>query len=226
MPALFPCAVCGAPDGVLTGPLCRWCLADLPALAPGACQGCGAALDGAAVCGRCFVLPPAFDGCITGCSYAYPVNQMIKKLKYQARLDLVYPLCLPLIERLELDCSVRPDCLIPVPLHDSRLRSRGFNQAREIARVLEQNLCLPLDNHLVRRHKDTLQQYNLPPEQRSKNVKGAFSLIKTNSYDKIAIVDDVLTSGSTANELARALKRNGAGHVQVWCLAHATIAGS
>ena len=150
---------------------------------------------------------------------------MIKKLKYQARLDLVYPLCLPLIERIELDCSVRPDCLIPTPLHDSRLRSRGFNQAREIARVLAQKLYLPVDNHLVRRHKDTLQQYNLSPEQRSKNVRGAFNLIKTNSYDKIAIVDDVLTSGSTANELARVLKRNGAEHVQVWCLAHATSTG-
>ena len=225
MPIPLPCVLCGSPDGALSGHLCRDCLGEMPSRPPGACQGCGAVSGDASVCDRCFVLPPVFDGCIAGCTYAYPVNQMIKKLKYQARLDLVRPLCRPLIERIELECAGLPDCLIPTPLHSSRLRSRGFNQAGEIARVLAEKFFLPVDGRLVRRHRDTPQQYNLSPEQRSKNVRNAFSYLKSNRYNRFAIVDDVLTSGATATELARLLKRHGAEHVQVWCVAHAMPAG-
>ncbi len=221
----LPCVVCGAVDSVVTDQLCRACLSDMPSHPPGCCQGCGGVLDDAAVCNRCFVFPPAFDGCSAGCRYAYPVNQMIKKLKYQARLDLVRPLCRPLIERIGLERAALPDCLVPTPLHGARLRSRGFNQAREIAAVLAQKLSLPIDDYLVRRHKHTAQQYNLSPEQRSKNVRDAFNTINTTSYKRLAVVDDVLTSGATANELARVLKRNGAEHVQVWCAAHAAPGG-
>ena len=221
----LPCAVCGAVDGALTDQLCRACLGDLPAHPPGVCPGCGTVLGDAAVCSRCFVPTPAFDGCIAGCMYAYPVNQVIKKLKYQARLDLVRPLCLPLIKRIGYEGVALPDCLVPTPLHDSRLRARGFNQAGEIAGVLAQNLSLPVDGRLVRRQKNTLQQYNLSPEQRSTNVRGAFILLKSIGYERVAIVDDVLTSGATANELALLLKRNGAAHVQVWCAAQAAPAG-
>ena len=221
----LPCAVCGTVDGALTDQLCRACLGDLPAHPPGVCQGCGTVLGDAAVCSRCFVPTPAFDGCIAGCMYAYPVNQVIKKLKYQARLDLVRPLCLPLIKRIGYEGVALPDCLVPTPLHGSRLRARGFNQAGEIAGVLAQNLSLPVDGRLVRRQKNTLQQYNLSPEQRSTNVRGAFTLLKSIGYERVAIVDDVLTSGATANELALLLKRNGVAHVQVWCAAQAAPAG-
>ena len=182
-------------------------------------------MNDAAVCNRCFVFPPAFDSCSAGCIYAYPVNRMIRKLKYQARLDLVRPLCRPLIERIRLAGAALPDCLVPTPLHGARLRSRGFNQAREIAAVLAQELSLPVDDHLMCRHKHTAQQYNLSPEQRSKNVRDAFTLINSTGYKRLAVVDDVLTSGATANELALVLKRNGAEQVQVWCAAHATPAG-
>ena len=146
---------------------------------------------------------------------------MIKRLKYQARLDTVRSLSRCLIERIRLDCSEPPECLVPTPLHSSRQRSRGFNQAREIARTLAHHLSLPVDDHLVRRHKATAQQYDLRPEQRKKNVKNSFSLTKTNGYNNIAIVDDVLTTGATANELALLLKRHGSEQVQVWCLARA-----
>ena len=213
----LPCAVCGTVDGALTDQLCRACLGDLPAHPPGVCQGCGTVLGDAAVCSRCFAPTPAFDGCTAGCMYAY--------LKYQARLDLVRPLCLPLIKRIGYEGVALPDCLVPTPLHGSRLRARGFNQAGEIAGVLAQNLSLAVDGRLVRRQKNTLQQYNLSPEQRSKNVRDAFILLKSIGYERIAIVDDVLTSGATANELALMLKRNGVAHVQVWCAAQAAPAG-
>lgn len=153
--------------------------------------------------------------------YRYPVDRMIKKLKYQARLDTVHCLSRPLIERIALEGVDLPDCLVPVPLHSSRRRSRGFNQAGEIARALARRLHLPVDDRLAQRHKATRQQFELRPEQRISNVDGAFSLTKSISYDRIAIVDDILTTGATANELARLLKRHGADCVQVWCLARA-----
>ena len=142
-------------------------------------------------------------------------------MKYLARLDLAQALARPLLETIERDMAVVPDCLVPTPMHGARRRRRGFNQAREIARVLSRRLSLPVDDRLLRRHKPTAYQYELRPEQRKKNVGGAFSLIKTMSYKKIAVVDDILTTGATADELARLLKRHGAQHVQVWCLARA-----
>ena len=153
--------------------------------------------------------------------YRYPVDQMIKKLKYQARLDTVRCLSQPLIRRIVLERADLPDCLVPMPLHSSRQHSRGFNQAREIAHVLAKNLHLPVDDRLAQRHRPTQHQFELRPEQRINNVKGAFSIRKSIGYLNIAIVDDILTTGATANELARLLKRFGAEHVQVWCLAQA-----
>ena len=153
--------------------------------------------------------------------YRYPVDQVVKKLKYQARLDLAQALARPLLETIRRDMAVVPECLVPTPMHGARRRRRGFNQAREIARVLSQRLSLPVDDRLLRRHKPTAYQYELRPEQRKKNVTGAFSLKKTMTYKKIALVDDILTTGATAEELARLLKRHGAQHVQVWCLARA-----
>ena len=216
-----PCILCGAVHGSVTGQFCQDCYADLPARSPGVCLCCGLPEPDTGTCPRCFVRPPAFDCCIAGSIYRYPVDLMIIRLKYQARLDTIRSLSRPLVERIRFGCCELPECLVPTPLHSTRQRSRGFNQAREIARVLAQNLFLPVDDHLVRRHKATAPQYDLRPEHREKNVKSSFSLIKSNKYKSVAIVDDILTTGATANELARLLKRHGTELVQVWCLSRA-----
>lgn len=218
------CILCGAPAELSGERLCRACRAELPLQPAGVCPCCGGAGAVATDCVRCFPRAPAFDSCLSGCMYRYPVDGMIKKLKYLARLDLVHALSRPLLESVHRDMAVPPDCLVPVPMHGTRLRSRGFNQAREIASVLSQRLSLPVDDQLLRRHKPTAYQYELRPEQRKNNVSGAFSIMKPMSYKNIAVVDDVLTTGATANELARLLKRHGARHVQVWCLARAVPA--
>lgn len=215
------CILCGASVESPADRFCRACFAELPLRRAGACPGCGSPGADSAICVRCFPRAPAFDSCLSGFMYRYPVDQMIKKLKYQARLDLVHALCRPLLEEVGRDMTVVPDCLLPTPLHRARQRSRGFNQAREIARVLSLRLSLPVDDQLVRRHKPTAQQFELRPGQRKKNVIGAFSLLKTMPYKNIAVVDDILTTGATADELSRLLKRHGAYHVQVWCLARA-----
>lgn len=204
--------------------LCRDCYCELPLPPAGVCARCGAPVAGPAVCTRCFPHAPAFDSCVVGCVYRYPVDRMIKRLKYQARLDLVHALSRPLIERIRREVAVVPDCLVPVPLHRSRQRRRGFNQAREIAGALSRSLSLQADDRLVRRHKASAQQYGLRRESRAKNVMGVFSIVGSMSYKRIAVVDDILTTGATANELARLLKDNGAESVQIWCLAHAAPA--
>ena len=215
------CILCGAPAGLSGERLCRACRAELPLQPAGVCPCCGGPEAVATDCARCFPRPPAFDSCLSGCMYRYPVDQMIRRLKYLARLDLAHALSRPLLETLDRDMEVVPDCLVPTPMHGKRLRRRGYNQAREIASVLSQRLSLPVDDQLLRRHKLTAYQYELRPEQRKKNVGGAFSLMKTMRYKNIAIVDDILTTGATADELARLLKHHGAQHVQVWCLARA-----
>ena len=215
------CILCGAPAGLAGERLCRACRAELPLQPAGVCPSCGGPEAVATDCARCFPRPPAFDSCLSGCMYRYPVDQMIRRLKYLARLDLAHALSRPLLETLDRDMEVVPDCLVPTPMHGKRLRKRGYNQAREIASVLSQRLSLPVDDQLLRRHKLTAYQYELRPEQRKKNVGGAFSLMKTIRYKNIAIVDDILTTGATADELARLLKHHGAQHVQVWCLARA-----
>ena len=217
------CLLCGAPDASATDRICQPCYAELPLQPAGTCACCGApdADAGRSVCARCAPRAPAYDYCLAGYRYRYPVDQMIKKLKYQARLDLIHALARPLLEAATRDLRVMPDCLLPTPLHRARLRQRGFNQAREISRILSHKLSLPVDDRLIRRHRPTAQQYELRPEQRSRNVKGAFSLLKTMIYKNIAVVDDILTTGATAHELAQLLKRHGAQHVQVWCLAQA-----
>ena len=216
-----PCLFCGAVDESQASQLCRECYTDIATRTPGACLCCGAPAPVTGVCPHCFPLPPAFDSCIAACIYRYPVDLVIKKMKYRGRLDVIRSLSLLLLERIRLERIEPPECIVPTPLHSARLRQRGFNQAREIAHTLGKQIPVPVDDGLLRRHKATTQQYDLNPSNRRMNVNNAFSLVKSMRYKRIAVVDDVVTTGATAGELARLLKRHGADHVQVWCLARA-----
>jgi len=115
----------------------------------------------------------------------------------------------------------RPDLILPVPLHKARYRERGFNQAIEIARTVAKEMQIPLDLTSCRRHRDTPHQTQLPAKKRHKNLKNAFSIIKPIHARHIAILDDVMTTGSTAHELACVLKKAGANRVDVWVCARA-----
>jgi ComF family protein len=114
-----------------------------------------------------------------------------------------------------------PDCLIPVPLHPTRLRQRGYNQALEIARPIAARLKIPLEVHAVRRIRATPAQALLPLRERARNVRGAFFARTRFDGRRVAIVDDVMTSGHTANSLAQCLRRAGAEDIEVWVVARA-----
>lgn len=214
------CSLCGEVGADRRGSLCWGCRADLPVRQDPARCPCGGA-PRASACPRCLSRALAFDDCVAACAYRYPVDLMIKKIKYQGRLDLIPPLADLLAERIDFTNMAMPECLLPVPLHAARFRQRGFNQAGEIARALARRLPAPVAQGRARRHRATAQQHALSPAQRRVNVRGAFSISKSISYNRIALIDDVVTTGATVGELARLLKRNGVEQVQVWSLAQA-----
>jgi len=145
---------------------------------------------------------------------------LIGSLKFGANYKNARLLGMLLADHLK-QTAERPDLIIPVPLHKARYRERGFNQAIEIARTVAKEMQIPLDLDSCRRHRDTPHQTQLPAKKRQKNLKNAFSIIKPIHARHIAILDDVMTTGSTAHELAYVLKKAGASRVDVWVCARA-----
>ena len=172
-------------------------------------------------CGDCQKQPPAYILTRAAFRYAAPVDKLIHNLKYHGRLELSRVLGGYLAEYLKTLNDPVPDVIVPVPLHSSRLRDRGYNQSLEIARFVAKTLQLPINWKDAQRIRATAPQTELPRDQRRKNVRGAFKTGEAFANLRIAIVDDVMTSGHTANALAESLLRSGALEVRVWVVARA-----
>lgn len=203
--------------------LCTACDQSLPR-AQGTCPRCGApgaATGTSAVCGECQRHPPAYDATRAVFRYAAPVDRLIQHLKYHGRLELSRVLGGYLAQHLLMLDEPLPDAMLPVPLHVSRLRHRGYNQSLEIARFVGRELGIPLAWQGVRRIRATAPQMELPRDQRRKNMRGAFETSGTFSGMRVAIVDDVMTSGHTVNALAECLRKSGAKEIRVWVVARA-----
>lgn len=217
------CLLCAArvPAGM---DVCPACERSLPRV-PGACPRCaapGAVTDTVgAVCGECQKQAPAFLFTRAAFRYAAPVDRLIQNLKYHGRLELSRVLGIYLAEHLEALDDPLPDVIVPVPLHPSRLRERGYNQSLEIARVVAQRLQRPINTKDAQRIRPTAPQTELKREQRRKNVRGAFRTGSGLAGQRVAILDDVMTSGHTADALAQSLLQNGAEDVRVWVVARA-----
>ncbi len=168
-------------------------------------------------CGQCLKHPPAFDNTITFGSYAGPLRLLLSQLKFYERLAVAKTIGTLMANQLKN--AEAPECLIPIPLHRKRLRQRGYNQALEIAKMLKQQLKIPLNHTSCRRHKATAAQATLPAKFRRKNVHDAFSIISPLPYRHVAIIDDVITTGETANAFAKQLKKQGIQQIQLWCAA-------
>ena len=215
--AIYPdcCPLCRTlTDGGLCGP----CAATVPRLKV-QCPVCAASLVGTdAECGRCQRLPPAFDHAVAPFYYGPPLAGLLHGFKYGGRIGLARPLALTLAREIATAMQHRPDVIVPVPLHLSRLMRRGFNQSLELARHISAALDIPCSHRIIRRTRRTPPQVGLPLAQRLPNVGRSFALRQPIPGRSVAIVDDVVTSGATANALAAVLKRGGAVHVQVWAL--------
>lgn len=218
---LFPphCLVCTA-AGTPGRDLCAGCLNTLPR--PGnVCRRCAEPLAApvAEACGRCQRQPPPYDRTLTALRYEEPVDQLIQSFKFHGRLTAGR-----LLGELLADAVVAdelPQALIPVPLHPARLRERGFNQALELARPLARRFGLPLLTNNVVRVRDTRPQSQLGYRLRVRNVRSVFALSRPLAYRHVALIDDVMTTGSTLAELARVVRAGGAQTVWVWVVARA-----
>lgn len=188
-----------------------------------ACARCAEPLPlPAPLCGKCLQRPPAFDAAVAGFLYRAPFDHLVQRLKFNQALAVGRALLPDWSGALRTHLSARseppPDALVPVPLHRSRLRQRGYNQALELARDLGRELGLPVLPAALVRARATAPMPGLDLGARRRNVRGAFAPGALALPARVALVDDVMTSGATLNEAARVLKRAGAGWVEVWVL--------
>lgn len=210
-----PCLLCGGKTTVQH--LCGGCLDDLPWHTQAHCPQCATPTPGGQVCGACLKRPPAFDRTVAALAYAFPLDRLIPRLKYHGRLA-VAPALGECLAQAAAD-QPQPDRLIAMPLHATRIRERGFNHATEIAREVAKQLKLPLDTASCQRIRDTPPQMGLKHDARRRNVRGAFTCSGKIEGQHIALVDDVMTTGTSLDELAATLKRAGAREVTCWVVA-------
>lgn len=201
--------------------LCEACHTDLPWLIS-ACRRCAEPippdLTALPLCARCQSRPPGFDRTHAAFSYSFPISQLIPAIKYQRRPEALGWLSRVFAELMRERLDRPPELLLPVPMRPWRSVQRGFNQAELIAEQLGRHLNLPVRTDLLRKRRPTLQQARLNRRSRGTNLSGSFSLDQPVS-GHVAVVDDVMTTGSTAEELARLLKASGAHRVDIWVLA-------
>lgn len=218
------CAVC---RGWCEGDLCAFCHARFTFDVP-RCPGCALARHGDAApvddlrCTRCRLAPPPWSRAVAGVDYGYPWDRLLAELKFHQRLDAVGALLQPLLARLQAQRGgdVR---VVAVPLSRERLRERGYNQSWELARRLARALALEARADALFRVRDTGHQLGLQRGARQANLRGAFVVAPRHGPwvrgARIALVDDVLTTGATAHAATRALRAAGAREVQVWTVA-------
>jgi ComF family protein len=168
--------------------------------------------------------PPAFDRCISLLLYQPPASQLINRFKFNKGYAHGRVLATLFSQHLaNVYQGSYPDCVIPLPLDYQRLRQRGYNQSAVILHHLSKQLKLKVKNNLVKRIKLTTQQHKLNTRQRKANIKGAFVVNKPLPYEHIAVLDDIVTSGATANEISRVIKQAGVDKVDIWSLARTPL---
>lgn len=221
--ALYPgnCLLCGAKSGEVHN-ICRDCLHELP-YNRNHCNQCALPLTAAthqqALCGQCQKQTPVYGRILSPFHYDAPIDQLISRFKFNGKLHTGRLLSSLLGNFIEQQQIRLPELIVPVPLHSTRLRKRGYNQSLELARPLSHRFNIPLNYSCCRRIKPTAPQSNLERSERRRNIRGAFEVTTGLQGAHIALVDDVVTTGSTVSELAREFKRAGARRVDVWAIA-------
>jgi ComF family protein len=212
-PAL--CLLCGIPV-THDESLCRHCDACLQRVRH-PCRLCGLPNPVAgSVCPSCLHAPPRWDHMIAPLVFADTTRELILQFKFGQQLHHARAL----LTHLRHEYMRRPvDVLMPVPLHPDKRRERGYNQAHEITRGLSGLLTIRQDTHSLQRVKFTGSQAGLSLNKRRNNLRGAFEFAPTRLYRSVAIIDDIITSGSTMDEICKRLKKGGVERVEVWSLA-------
>ena len=181
---------------------------------------------GDTLCGRCIQKLPEYDYAHSVFRYEGDIIRLVHQLKFSEKITYARSIGECLLSAYDSDAGLKkekPDCLLPVPLHASRLRQRGFNQSIEIARVLSVKRDISIECGAVIRERSTTSQTGLNAKQRQKNIKSAFKVVSEMQYKNVLIIDDVVTTGSTVNELAKLLKKNSIERVGVLSIARAPV---
>ena len=215
------CQFCGSAGA---GLVCAACQSELPWNRP-ACHGCALPSPLGLACARCQKRPRAFDAAFAAFRYGTPSAQAVLGLKYAARFREARWLAQAMAEALRQRAEPLPTLLIPVPLHRGRLFRRGYNQSLELARHLGKALKIAVDAKAARRLRATPDQIGLSAAQRRRNLRGAFAVDERVAGLHIALLDDVMTTGATLDELARACKAAGAARVEAWAVARQPLGG-
>ena len=206
--ALLPpvCCLCGASGQPPDLDLCDVCNTLLPVVGGGA--GSVPPIGGATLVRTLFLY-----------KYAYPVDHFIRAVKFRGERVFARVLGELLARQLRSLEWELPECIVPMPLHVARLRERGFNQALEIARFAAASLGVRVDSRSLARRLATREQSGLSLEARRKNVRGAFEVARSLPRGRIALLDDVVTTGSTAMAAIEALQAAGARQIELWAIA-------
>lgn len=200
-----------------SGSWCSRCDQLLPYYREPCCPVCALPSPNAQTCGQCLKKPPAFNQTTTLFTYQYPADLLIQRFKYQEQLSLAPSLSRQLARQFTR--SPLPDLLIPMPLHRTRLKTRGFNQAQLLAASLGRQLQIPVDSRLCHRVRQTRSQMSLSWAERQRNMRHAFACPADLTGKQVAVVDDIMTTGATLNALATVLKKQGAQWISCWILA-------
>lgn len=212
------CLLCGGAgaDGL---DLCRACALELPRNRH-CCARCALPMaEPVALCGNCQRKPPPWDGAWVPFRYAWPLDRLESRFKFGG--DLAAGRVLSTLWLRDMPHAAWPALIVPVPLHASRLRQRGCNQALELSRALSRTLHVPLDVKHLHRTRATSAQTELGAQARRRNVRGAFAADQRDWPSHVALLDDVMTTGATLEAASRALRRAGVKRIDVWALARA-----
>lgn len=192
-------------------------------LAPGCCAVCHRL--GALLCTSCHAHIVNYDNQHPSdyyrALYAAPLSQLITQLKFSHQLQLIPTLSHLFLENIRW--VEKPDIIVPIPLHKTRLRERGFNQSLELAKPIAKALRIPIDTQILFKIKNTQPQSELSAKARHRNIAGSFSVEKSVTGKHIVLFDDVITTGTTLQTAKTLLMKKGARRVSLWALARTPL---
>jgi ComF family protein len=220
--ALYPstCPACSCrTDNISVAPFCLACWATIERYSGASCRICAEPFetDYSGICGQCIKNPPPFSKAISYGIYDRVLAQAIHALKFQKTRRLHKPLG-SLMLRIDVPGM---DAIVPVPMHPRGLRERGFNQSLLLAKVIAKRSGVPLILDGLLKKKDTPPQIGLTAKERTNNLAGAFSAVRSFSGMHVLLVDDVMTTGATTRACAKQLRLSGASDIVVCTLARA-----
>ena len=214
------CLLCDQP-GMAAIDLCEACWRELPRN-PVACPRCALPLSAPAMaCASCIRREPPFQTSLAPLQYYAPISILVPRLKFHQ--DLAAGRLLAELFHRTTPAFDMPDALVPVPLHLTRLRKRGFDQALELAKMIAKHKAIPLRTDILLRSRNTAAQSYLDAGQRRNNLRNAFIADRRNLPGHIALLDDVMTTGTTVSECARVLLKAGVKRVDIWVIARVAM---